>query len=104
MFNEKKQQFSAKDIRFTQTKDGRTLYAFFLGWPPDGKLTIHSLGQGTADKPALLDKNVESLTLLGSKEKIQWTRDADGLHVDLPANALSKAPGKGAFALKLKLS
>jgi alpha-L-fucosidase len=99
MFNEKKQQFSAKDIRFTQTKDGRTLYAFFLGWPSDGKLTIHSLGQGVADKPALLDKNIESLTLLGSKEKIQWTRDADGLHIDLPATA----PCKGAFAVKLKL-
>jgi alpha-L-fucosidase len=104
MFNEKKQQFSDKDIRFTQTKDGRTLYAFFLGWPADGRLTIHCLGQDTADKPALLDKNIGSLTLLGSKEKIQWTRDANGLHVDLPANALSNAPCKGAFALKLKLS
>ena len=33
-------------------------------------------------------------------EKIQWTRDADGLHVDLPATP----PCQGAFALKLMLN
>jgi alpha-L-fucosidase len=100
MFSEKKQSYSARDIRFTQTKDGSTLYAFFLGWPADGKLTIHTLGTGTADKPALLDKTISSLTLLGSNEKIQWTRDADGLHVVLPATP----PCNDAFALKLVLN
>jgi alpha-L-fucosidase len=100
MFSEKKQSYSAKDIRFTQTKDGSTLYAFFLGWPADGKLTIHTLGTGSADKPALLDKTISSLTLLGSNEKIQWTRDADGLHVFLPATP----PCNDAFALKLMLN
>jgi alpha-L-fucosidase len=100
MFIEKKQQFSAKDIRYTQTKDGRTLYAFFLGWPDDGKLTIHTLGLGDAVQPALLDKTIGSLTLLGSQEKISWTRDADGLHVTLPATP----PCEGACALKLALN
>ncbi len=100
MFTEKKQRFTANDIRFTQTKDGGTLYAFFLGWPQDGKLTIHSLGTGTADKPALLDKTIASLTLLGSKETIHWTRDADGLHVVLPTTP----PCENAFALKLRLT
>jgi alpha-L-fucosidase len=99
MFNEGKQQFGAQDVRFTQTKDGQTLYAFFLGWPKDGKLTIRSLKQASDDEAALLDKSIESLTLLGSKEKIQWSRDGEGLHVTLPATP----PCEGAYALKLSL-
>jgi alpha-L-fucosidase len=99
MFNEGKTHFDANDIRFTQSKDGGTLYAFFLGWPKDAALTIHALGKGDAAKPVPLDKKIASLTLLGSKEKIAWTQDADGLHVTLPATP----PGENAFALKLIL-
>jgi len=97
MFNENKVQFGAGDIRFT-TKDG-VLYAYFLGWPEDGKLIIQSLGQGTADKPALLDQTIASVKLLGSSKKIVWTRQADGLHVTLPAIK----PCDDVFALKLAL-
>lgn len=79
MFNEGKQQFSAQDIRFTRTKDGKTLYAFFLGWPKDSKLTIHCLARTNENQPTLLDEAIASLTLLGSQEEISWTRDANGL-------------------------
>jgi hypothetical protein len=40
-----------------------------------------------------------SVKLLGSSKKITWTREADGLHVTLPA----KKPGADVFALKLML-
>ena len=99
MFNEKRQHYDAQDIRFTQSKDGHTLYVFFLGWPGDGHLTVHSLASNTAEKAALLDKAIASVKLLGSKSKINWTRDGDGLHVTLPATQ----PGQDAFALRLKL-
>jgi alpha-L-fucosidase len=97
MFNENKVKFGAGDIRFT-TKDG-VLYAYFLGWPDDGKLIIQSLGNGTTEKPALLDQSIASVKLLGSSKKIVWTRQADGLHVTLPA----KKPCDDVFALKLVL-
>jgi alpha-L-fucosidase len=97
MFNENRVNFGAGDIRFT-VKDG-ALYAYFLGWPEDGRLVIQSLGKGTAEKPALLDKTIASVQLLGSSEKIVWTREADGLHVTLPA----KKPCDDVFALKLVL-
>lgn len=100
MFNEGRQQFGADDVRFTQSKDGTTLYAFFLGWPKDGKVNIRSLRTGEDNKPALLDKNIESLSLLGARGKIQWLRDAGGLHVTLPATK----PCENAFALKMKLN
>ncbi len=97
MFNENRVRYGAQDIRFT-TKTG-ALYAFFLGWPEDGKLSIASLGTGTADKPALLDKKIASLHLLGSKEKIAWSRDSDGLRVTLAATK----PCDEVFCLKLTL-
>ena len=99
MFNEGKVHYTDQDIRFTQSKQGDTLYAFFLGWPKEAKLTIHSLGSGTTAKAALLDKQIASISLLGSDENISWSQDADGMHITLPANP----PCKEAYALKLSL-
>jgi alpha-L-fucosidase len=99
MFNEGKVQYTDQDIRFTQNKQGNTLYAFFLGWPKEPKLTIHALGSGTTAKAPQLDKQIASISLLGSRENIAWNQDADGLHVALPANP----PCKEAYALKLSL-
>ncbi len=98
MFNEGKIKYGAADIRFTTTKDGKMLYAYFLGWPADGKLTIRALGKG-ASPAGPLDQDIASVNLLGSAEKIVYSRDAEGLHVTLPANA----PAEGACALKLTL-
>ncbi len=88
--------YTPQDIRFTQTKDGRMLYAFFFGWPPDGKLTVRSLAQ-TDTGSGMSGPRLASLTLLGSREVIPWTQDAAGLHVTLPAHA----PNAHACALKL---
>ncbi len=95
MFNENKVKFDAQDIRFTAK--GGALYAYFLGWPSDGKLTIQSLAADAPDKPDLLEKPVGQVTLLGSADPVEWTRDAAGLHVTLPATK----PGNDVFALKL---
>ena len=32
--------YTAKDIRYTRSKDGRTLYAIVLGWPEGGAVTL----------------------------------------------------------------
>jgi len=98
MFNENNVKFGAQDIRFT-TKHG-ALYAWFLGWPEDGKLVVHSLGRNAAGDPALAGPQIRTLKLLGSKQKIVWMQDADGLRVTLPATK----PGDDVFALKLALA
>lgn len=67
--------YTPQDIRFT-TKNG-ALYAIALGWPKDGKLTIHSLGNSN-------DFRVRDVALLGSDSKIRWKQDGDGLHLELP--------------------
>ncbi|HEY7059397.1 MAG TPA: alpha-L-fucosidase, partial [Vicinamibacterales bacterium] len=71
--------YTAEDIRFTT--QGSTLYAFALGWPADGKLTIKTLAQGSAHYP----RKVGRVELLGGDNRpIPFTRDATGLTVSLP--------------------
>ncbi len=119
MFNEGRSRFTAQDIRFTTRNGARqvmagkphggarvqpvsrpeTLYAYFLGWPDNGSLVIRSLASGAAGSPALLDKGIVTVSLLGSSDKIAWTQGTDGLSVKLPATK----PCKDVFALKLTL-
>jgi alpha-L-fucosidase len=85
--------FTPEDIRFTQSKDGKTLYAIVLEIPKDGQVTIKSLATNSANWPG----KIGSVRLVGGG-KLKFTRDADGLHVSMP----DKFDGKVAFALKIK--
>jgi alpha-L-fucosidase len=88
-FNEnKKKALGATDVRFT-TK-GRNLYAFVMGWP-EKQAVVNSLGLGSAEK-------IGKVELLGRGEKLQFTQDASGLAVSLPAEQTSD------YAVALKVS
>ncbi len=87
------QPFTARDIRFTQSKDGKTLYAIILAIPADGNVTIQSLAAGS---PHWLGK-ISRVRLLG-RGKLKFTRDGEGLHVTLP----EKMPTPIAFALEIR--
>lgn len=78
LFNETKQSFTAKHVRFMQ-KDG-ALYAFVLGWPEAGTARIATLG--TTGRHAA-SATIERVELLGAGQ-IDFARDAEGLHVRLP--------------------
>jgi len=88
-----KQPFSAQDIRFTQSKNGKAIYAIVLGFPADGKITIKSLAEGSPQG----DRPISSVRMLGVRSKLKYTQDSDGLTVTLPA----KRPCDIAFALKI---
>ncbi len=77
-FNEGRTRYSAQDIRFTQK--GGTLYAYAMGWPADGNLTIQSLAEGAPTAPG----KVERVEMLGLAEPLKFTRDAGGLKITLP--------------------
>lgn len=85
--------FTPADLRFTLSKDGRTLYATGLAFPADGKITIQSLAANSALWPG----KVGSVRLLGSRGKLTFTRDNTGLHLTLPG----KLPTAIAFTLKI---
>lgn len=74
-FNEGRIKFSSKDIRFNQNKN--VIYATVMGVPTEA-VTIKSL------KKEVGQNNVKRVELLGSKEKISWTQNADCLQIEKP--------------------
>jgi alpha-L-fucosidase len=91
-FNEKSQRpYTAEDIRFTQK--GETVYAFALGWPANGKLTIKTLAKGSAALP----KPVQRVELIGAGP-INFSHDPSGLVLTLP----EKAPNPYAYAFIIR--
>ncbi len=71
--------FSSKDIRFTQSIDGSRLYVIAMDWPEENVLYIESL----SEQEKTLGQ-IQSVTLLGYDENLEWTRDNEGLHIRLP--------------------
>ena len=71
--------YTAEDIRFTAKGD--VLYAFVMAWPANGKVTIKTLAQGSADFP----RDIARVDLLGTRGPLVFARDASGLVVNLPA-------------------
>jgi alpha-L-fucosidase len=88
-----KQPFTAKDIRFTQSKNGKTIYAIVLAFPATGQVTLTSLAEGSAQ----FEGKIGSVRVLGAGGKLKFTRDHDGLTITLP----EKRPCDIAFALKI---
>jgi alpha-L-fucosidase len=89
-----KKPFTAEDIRFTQSKDGKKLFAIVLTVPTDGEVTIKSLASNSPNWPG----EIGSVHELGKFWGLKFTRDENGLHVTLPA----KQPSKIALALKIQ--
>lgn len=70
----------ADEIRFTQTPEH--LYAIALGWPENGNILVKSLAK---DSPNYKGR-IKRVELVGYG-KVPFTRTADGLSVNLPADA-----------------
>ena len=75
------------EIRFTQSKDGRTIYATALAWPTNMTMSIKSLA----------DKKIKSVELLGYG-KVKFTQSSTVLTVALPEKCNTIAP-----VLKVKM-
>lgn len=74
----------ADDLRYTQSKEGRGLYAFTLG-RPDGEVLFPLLGKAAG----LLDGPVASVHRLGAAAEADWTQAENALVVrpaDLPTD------------------
>jgi alpha-L-fucosidase len=88
-FNEN-YKYNAKDIRFT-TKEG-SLFAFCLGTPAED-IVIKSLSINSKYSSA----QVASVKMLGSDQKIRWTRNETGLVIKKP----SKLPSWKVIGFKI---
>jgi alpha-L-fucosidase len=83
--------YESTDIRFT-TK-GEALYTFCMNQPTDD-IKITSLGKNSK----MNEKVIASITMLGSKEKLEWKQEADALVISKP----SKMPKWQVLTFKVK--
>lgn len=71
--------YSAKDIRYTSKAN--TVYATTLGWPESTK---NILLKSFAKNQLKGISAIKSVNVLGSKEKVSWKWQVDGLLVSVP--------------------
>ena len=91
---------SAKDIRFTRSKDGKTLFAILMGWPGDGAaVTIRSLAT-TSTVSKVGKAKIAVVSLLGHDGDLKWSRDAESLKVVMP----QRRPCEHAFSIKIEFA
>lgn len=81
MFNEGKRKLGAHNLRFTTTKDGKTLYVFCLGEPQED-IVIKALGSASGK----LEKPIATVTMLGGSGHLKWHQNADALVITKPAS------------------
>ncbi|MDO7172537.1 alpha-L-fucosidase [Mariniflexile sp. AS56] len=74
-------QYSADDIRFTRSKDEKTVYVFFLGKPEIGK-TVGLRILGPHRYP--LYSKLKRVTLLGSDVEAKFKVDSDNVFITIP--------------------
>lgn len=72
-----KSGYTARDIRFTRSKDGTTLYAIALGWPGAGREVL--IRSFAGERP-----DITSVSMLGSTETVEWKWSDDGLSLTTP--------------------
>ena len=79
-----------EELRYTQSKDGRTVFAIALRWPGT-ELTLRSVSatQGMA------------VTLLGHEGNLEWSQGTEGLRIELPPGSMGASSHAWVFALSM---
>ncbi|QDV61902.1 alpha-L-fucosidase [Crateriforma conspicua] len=89
-----KLEYSAADVRYTQSKDGTTVYAITLGWPKSA-IQLQSVRVQSADDQA-------TVQLLGHDGTLAYEVDDQGqLTIQMPAIAADDLPCDCAYSFKL---
>lgn len=81
---------TGQDFRFTT--HGDVIYTICMGWPEEGRYHIRTLREN-----GVFNKSINSVTMIGSDEKLEWHRDGEALHVKVP----SAKPCESAYVLKI---
>jgi alpha-L-fucosidase len=89
--------YGPANIRYTRSKDDHTLYAIQMGWPGDSKATLLTSFDRSGPGGKL---EVSKVSMLGSEDSIEWSRDDEGLRVTSPATV----PSELAVVYKVELA
>lgn len=83
--------YNHQNIRFTQSKDGKTIYAIIMGWPPEGEKTVTLTA--FADKGVGANVRIDRIGVLGSDDNISYRKTRNGLRIELPESAPNELGG-----------
>ncbi|UCD52150.1 MAG: alpha-L-fucosidase, partial [Phycisphaerales bacterium] len=72
-------QTNRKKAGIRYTLKGNTLYAIFFAWPANGTVAFKELAAGRTAQ------EIAKVELLGSTDRVEWSRNQVGLSVRLPA-------------------
>jgi len=80
------------DLRYTRTKDDKTVYAISLKWPGS---TLHL--------KSVRPRNGSQITMLGVRQPLTWHWDSTGLTIDIPTKLQTpkNRPCKQAWAFRI---
>ena len=81
--------FTARDLRFTRSKEGAALFVIALGWPEEGRILVRSLASG--------DAVIDDVRMLGHEGALAWGQTDAGLEVSFP----DPPPCEHAFTLRV---
>ncbi|VGO22482.1 alpha-L-fucosidase [Pontiella sulfatireligans] len=71
-------EYSAKDVRYTASKDGKTIYAILLGVPASKQVALEAFTEAGA--------KVDKVETLDGKS-VKWTASGKGLSITVPKGA-----------------
>lgn len=92
-FNEGKgKPFTAEDVRYTVSKDGKTLYAIVLGFP-EKPVRLTALGRSAGT-------TARAITLLGDTAKTIWKQESDAVVIQAPSR---KPDSKDAIIFRISM-
>ncbi|MBT8462892.1 MAG: alpha-L-fucosidase, partial [Gemmatimonadetes bacterium] len=80
-----------ESVRYTRSKDGRTVYAFLLEWPGEALELL-----------SVQAREGSEILLLGHDRSLEWAQDSDGLRIRLPPG-LEEA-GAYAWAFRIEIA
>ncbi|HUZ45343.1 MAG TPA: alpha-L-fucosidase C-terminal domain-containing protein, partial [Terriglobia bacterium] len=81
-----------KDLWFTASKDGRSVYAINLKWPGN-QLALRSVAPAQGSQ----------VYLLGVRQPLQWRQQDEICVIDIPAELAEHKPCRQAYAFKLRV-
>ncbi|MBS1667447.1 MAG: alpha-L-fucosidase [Bacteroidetes bacterium] len=88
--------YSSDNIFFTQSKDGKNVYAFYLSDKDEIVLPSEIM------LPDFSTTKKSSIHLLGYKDKLKWKQDGDKLIISVPKKLKDKAVGKYAVVFAIR--
>ena len=87
--------YSCGNVFLTQSKDEKSIYAFYLS----GREDVQLMQQVTINKLAV--KPTSKIVLLGSQQPLKWKQDGNNLIITIPPKLVGTVIGKYAVGFKI---